>query len=767
MTQDRLFILSLGNGDLARGFETVTIRLLQPNGVQLMQSMGALPPLPELAKLYMQWQLLYLALLKRFDLSTRLEIASEGTTNISESEFEQLCDKLKRMLNDWLNTPSLRAITETVRTKLSPQDEIRVLIESSDPLLQRLPWHLWTFFEAYPKAEVGISAPNYQQSTQLSGNLSAKVKILAILGSSDGIDIQKDWEALNKLSRERKAEIKTLRQPTIDQLNDRLWLDGWDILFFAGHSFSAEKGVLRINQTDSLTLDKLKHALRKAIEKGLKLAIFNSCDGMGLARALFDLHIPQVIVMREEVPDLVAHQFLPYFLVSFFSGKSLFASVREARERLEGIEKKYPCATWLPVIFQNPAAEPLLLPSRPIVLPFRTIALVSATIAMLCIGVRQMGGFETADLWAFDRLLQIRPEEGPDPRLLIVEITEADLQYQRQKNMQNQGSLGDAALQKLLGKLESFQPSAVGIDIYRDFKVGAQYPALAQQLQQNDRIFSVCKTSELGNNNPGVKAPPEAPPEQIGFSDIPAGNDRIVRSQFLYLQPDTSSACKANDALSLQLALKYLELHNISADPTAKESLKLGNVIFTPLSTSMRGGYHSLDTRGYQILLNYRTPLNRIAKTITLTQALEGELNSAWVKDKIVLIGVTAPSQKDDHLMPFSVETPLRGVILQAQMTSQIISAVLDGRPLIWVWPDWGENLWIFAWSAVGGLLVWRVRSPLFLGVGCAIALISLGGICGILLSYGGWVPMVPAALVLGATPMTARLMNHSRSLAR
>jgi len=45
-----------------------------------------------------------------------------------------------------------------------------------------------------------------------------------------------------------------------------------------------------------------------------------------------------MIVMREPVPDLVAKEFLKYFLSSFSSGNSLFLAVREAREQLHGIE---------------------------------------------------------------------------------------------------------------------------------------------------------------------------------------------------------------------------------------------------------------------------------------------------------------------------------------------------------------------------------------------------------------------------------------------
>ena len=79
---------------------------------------------------------------------------------------------------------------------------------------------------------------------------------------------------------------------------------------------------------------------------------------MGLAQRLDDIEIPQMIVMRELVPDKVAQKFLQDFLTNFASGKSLYSSCREARERLQGWESEYPCASWLPIICQNPAAVP-------------------------------------------------------------------------------------------------------------------------------------------------------------------------------------------------------------------------------------------------------------------------------------------------------------------------------------------------------------------------------------------------------------------------
>jgi CHAT domain len=74
---------------------------------------------------------------------------------------------------------------------------------------------------------------------------------------------------------------------------------------------------------------------------------------------LANLHIPQMIIMRERIADRVAQEFLKNFLTEFSTGKPLYQSVREARLRLQGLEDEFPYASWLPVICQNPAEIPL------------------------------------------------------------------------------------------------------------------------------------------------------------------------------------------------------------------------------------------------------------------------------------------------------------------------------------------------------------------------------------------------------------------------
>ena len=80
-----------------------------------------------------------------------------------------------------------------------------------------------------------------------------------------------------------------------------------------------------------------------------------------MAQDLEKLDLPQAIVMREPIPDVVAHNFLKYFLREFSGGKSLYMAVRNARERLhDDWENRLPGASWLPTICQNLAAKPLL-----------------------------------------------------------------------------------------------------------------------------------------------------------------------------------------------------------------------------------------------------------------------------------------------------------------------------------------------------------------------------------------------------------------------
>ena len=290
----------------------------------------------------------------------RIKAPKNQKTNVSPLEdCQKLAATFKNSFNSWLNAPSWRSLKDTLHRNLDTREEIRVILQISNPILGQLPWQLWDVFENYRQAEIALSPPEYEKPKISRDNpLRTQVRILAILGNSTGIDIGKDREMLAALP---QTDPTFLVEPKRREVDEQLWDDrGWDILFFAGHSSSqGEKSCLAVNQTDIIEVEQIERALNAAVERGLKLAIFNSCDGLGLARELAELRIPQVIFMREPVPDAIAERFLQYFLPAFATGRSLYLSVREAREKLAAFEDNYPCASWLPVICQHPAEIPL------------------------------------------------------------------------------------------------------------------------------------------------------------------------------------------------------------------------------------------------------------------------------------------------------------------------------------------------------------------------------------------------------------------------
>ena len=776
----KLVVLKL-DGDLSQGVK-VTLEIGAEGDRASIEVQGYLTPKPEIIADYELWRITYRSL-SNFRL-TPVNIHIGSSLNEHLKKCRKLNEKLSQQMNSWLNCNSFRPLKEKLLKQLTLDDTVRVLIKTSDTWLRRLPWHLWDFFEDYSQAEVALSAPEYEYlPTSNRSTIGGKVKILAILGNSEGILIEKDRELLEMLP---DAETTFLVQPQRSQLNEQIWEQDWDILFFAGHSESLEDGKsgnIYINKTDCLTIDELKYGLVKAVSKGLQLAIFNSCDGLGLAHQLEDLHIPQIIVMREAVPDLVAQEFLKNFLKKFSSGESMYLAVRESREKLHGIEDKYPCAVCLPVICQNPAAVPPTWKdflrnsqteiSKPEVNKYRTqaqlrwrsiqaVLLSSLVITGLVMGVRSLGLLQPSELKAFDHMMGLRPEEKPDSRFVIVTIDEADIQYQNRMNMNMRWSLSDQALAELLKKLDQYQPKTIGLDIYRDFPVDSNSADLATRLQQDKRLFTVCKVSAPLDGAPeGTPPPPEVPEERQSFSDFVADDNDIARRQLLHLTPPLTSPCAAEYAFSLQIALHYLEGKGIKSYINSKGNLQIGNVVFKQLK-SHTSGYQRIDASGYQVLANYRSlssPQN-IAQQVSLRDVLNNKINSELVellKGRIILIGVTAPTTTDYWKTPYSAKAGsnqklIPGVFVQAHMTSQILSAVLDNRPLLWWWPTWVEALWVWGWSLLGGILAWYIRHPMRLGAAGIIMLFSLFSICFGIFTQAGWIPFIPPALALIAT---------------
>lgn len=388
----------------------------------------------------------------------------------------------------------------------------------------------------------------------------------------------------------------------------------------------------------------------------------------------------------------------------------------------------------------------------------RPALLGSLAITGLILGSRQLRLLEAMELSAFDKLMQVRPALPPDSRLLIVEVTERDIMSLKSY------PITDEVMTQLLSKLEQNQATAIGLDIYRDIPQPPGHAELLNLLKKSDRIIPICKLSDP--DSPGNPPPPGLPESRVGFADLTPDENGVVRRALLFAPPPTNSRCTIDTSFSFQLARKYLEKKGVKLDLVeqkrfrlgkgfkpewkTQEVLKLGNILLPPLSGS-DGGYQSANTGGYQLLLNYRG--NTLARSVTISDVLNNRVDPNWIKDRVVIIGGTAPSLNDTFYTPYSSgrqsSQKMPGVVVHGQIVSQLIGTALDGRPQFWFLPEWAEVFWIWGWALTGGILVRVIRDPgkLVLAEGGALAVL-LGTSVVVFLS-SGWIPVVAPVLGL------------------
>jgi diguanylate cyclase (GGDEF)-like protein len=372
----------------------------------------------------------------------------------------------------------------------------------------------------------------------------------------------------------------------------------------------------------------------------------------------------------------------------------------------------------------------------------RSIVLSSTIVTGLFWGIQQLGGLETLELLVLNRFVQLQPDAALDPRLLIVTITEQDLHRYR-------WPLSDQVLAQALSQLQTDRPRVIGLDLYRDLANPPGSSALATQLQAKNLITI---TEIVG----GIPSPPGVEPERVGFNDLTLDTDGVLRRNLLFV----AAANQNYYSFGLRMSLLYLRSEGIRFRHTP-EALFVGDTSIVPLE-STSGGYQTADTRGYQILLNYRTRGN-VAQTVTLSQVLDGKINPAWVRNKIVLIGTIAPSLKDQVYTPYSTSQQdtfqMPGVMIHAQMVSQLLDIAAGEKRLFRFWTQGGEFLWLWSWALVGGLLVWRLRHPFAFGLAGMVCLLIIGGIGWGLFGSLVWIPV--AEPVLGLILAVGLAMAH------
>ena len=754
----KIICLRLGNGTIKTGFNNILVQLYEINQgkKKLLEEIdgGSLPGNIEIAFAYQKWKLLYDSFVrdgsKNINFPTRIKFSETSIDRGNQENAAELPIQLVKEINRWLESTEFQATDRAIRDRLNLNDEVLLVVQTDEEVLRKLPWHEWSLIKKYTKAEVAISAPRFSAIGN-SPTTNGKVRILAVVGDNTGIKDGIEGD-LKTLRNNQDVQLEKIAQPSRQQLCDRLRdKSGWDILFYTGHSNSdADRGWLELDNDSKLEISELNLALQTAVENGLQLAIFNSCQGLGLIPQLETSGISQIIVMREIVRDTVAQTFLAKFIASFSSGQPFYLAVREARNRLKDLEDVHYCASWLPVVSQHWSTQPITWKELRDTSTIERSVVKSGSwgvvVVLSVILLRSLGLLQSLELKAFDWLMRIRPDAGVDPRLLIVEATETDIN-------QFGYPLPDGILAQTIEQIEEHDPRVIGLQIFRDRPVGSGHQELLSSLQNSDNLIALCsaKLTDDDPNQPGISSLAQVPQQRLGFSNIELDkSDGILRRQLLFMNFDGDNPCPTEFSFSSQLALQYLNAEGIQPENLDRDRLKIGNTTFKRLQSNT-GGYHNLDNRGFQLLLNYRSS-EKIAETVSLTDVLNEGFNPELVKDRVVIIGVVAPvSNPTDYFStPYSkgVLPKMSGVYVQAQMTSQILSAVLDGRPLIKTWSKSGEIIWIFIWSITGsGIAIACIKNRNFywLILGLGIGLWAKSYLA--LFFFGLWLPLVPAAI--------------------
>ncbi len=383
-----------------------------------------------------------------------------------------------------------------------------------------------------------------------------------------------------------------------------------------------------------------------------------------------------------------------------------------------------------------------------------TAAIATALTSAFILGLQQKGAFVESELAAHDWLVSTQPDQGPDPRLLIVEITKDDL------SRLGVATPTDASVATVIENLQKHEPASIGLDLLR----GVEYAPGLRQLQESLKSRNVFATAKIGSQ-PG--AGPDSPPigmtsDQISFSDIVTDSDFMVRrslirdalpDEIIDSERDQNLGNDINNpapepvdqniySLSIDLAIHYLDsIENVS--PTGTDPLQIGDVIFRTITPTF-GGYQYEKVSGYQIFMQYRSPKN-VARRISFSDVLDDDFDGALIENKIVLIGSTTADGQDLSFTSYNTggnDEKMPRVILHAQVISQVLSAVIDGKTLPWALPDWVETIWIVALTAAGGtLMVLTQKGPVLiafglsgLSVACLVSVVCF--------QFGGWVPM-------------------------
>ena len=302
--------------------------------------------------------------------------------------------------------------------------------------------------------------------------------------------------------------------------------------------------------------------------------------------------------------------------------------------------------------------------------------------------LRTTGVAQTIDLVLYDLVIHRRPAaSGLNTDITLIGIEESDLR-------RFHWPVDDALLCRAIDTLHGNGAIAIGFDLYRDVGVGPQQQCLRDRFRTNPTLISISNVAA------GIGPVPGTPAERQSYNDMTVDADGVLRRDLVHVT--------GQDESMVSFPMRVMEV--ATGDNSLRRSIEAGTHHGAWVGANS-GGYHNEAEAdlGIQSLMLFREPGSY--RQYNLGQLLDDEIPEKSIRDRIVLIGSTAPSLRDLFEVPHSRFRQgselfqLAGLEIHANR----IAALLDQRsqtvPVGWIMPGWG-NLLLVLISGIGGVLL-------------------------------------------------------------
>ena len=627
-----------------------------------------------LINLYQQWYSAYFNYYRSLRVTAQTIIITQSPQDyhrlLRDANY-QLIDEFQR----WLLSPEIADIRKKIVNIVNdnPQENLDLLIACSPNELTRLPWETWDIgSDLGAKNKVNIARTTINNNNLFIDNFNRKrlfswrkPRILTIVGYDPDLNFSQDIKTIKSLSKlaeidfigdDSEVNYSKLKQELFNQISSP---DGWDILFFIGHSNEANwGGEFYLAPNLALKIEDIKKSLARAAKNGLELAFFNSCAGIDIAESLIQIGLSQVILMREPVNNTVACQVLKIFIASLSEYKDAREALIDACSffKQENIQQKYPGSYLLPSLYRHPRANLFrfqnwqgkiknLLPEKRIVKYLSLFVFLSLLppVQDLLLEARLVSQlFYRQATNQIDRTIQ--------PPTLLIQIDEESLS-KANLPWRTREELDRTYLAQIINNLNHKNSTAkvIGIDYKLWEPKPKEDPVLNQVIearkQQNIQFIFAASTQAKKTIIPEIANPQTSLQGDIyfypGHLEIPGKNDNCQDiCPFAYLLALVSSQQQvvSSDLSRTITFLEKLRLHSLSSF-----SQKFVQMWFHPL-------------------VDFSIPPEQIYTSLPAWCLLEEELNSVChsldnLQQQIVIIAAGGYEEADDNFpLPLALQ---------------------------------------------------------------------------------------------------------------